>query len=106
VPHLEYAAPVWQGSNGCYKLDSIQRKGLAICSGGVATGSREALEVELGILPLALRREELSVRSVGKILAKEVRVNQSGEKECVGKRTKIATDLSPPLAWHRHRRKT
>jgi ribonuclease HI len=71
VPHLEYAAPVWQTAKGCSRLESIQRKGMVICADGMSTGSREALEVELGVLPLALRREELSVREVGKILAKE-----------------------------------
>jgi hypothetical protein len=36
----------------------------------MTTGSREALEVELGVMPLALRREELSIREIGKILSK------------------------------------
>jgi hypothetical protein len=61
VPHLEYAAPVCQAAGGCDRLNSIPRKGLAICAGGMTTGSREALEVELGVMPQALRREELSI---------------------------------------------
>jgi hypothetical protein len=69
VPHLEYAAAVWQTSTHTHKLESIQMKGLALCMGGLKTGRREAMEVTLGILPLALRRDELAVREIGKVMA-------------------------------------
>ena len=70
VPQLEYAASVWQ-SGKCEILDRVQRKGLALCLGVPATASLEALEVEAGVLPLDLRREELAVREFGKICAKQ-----------------------------------
>ena len=69
VPQLEYAAPVWQ-SGKCEVLDRVQRKGLAMCLGIPITASLEAVEVEAGVLPLDLRREELAVREFGKICAK------------------------------------
>ncbi|MEW8548699.1 MAG: reverse transcriptase family protein, partial [Candidatus Thiodiazotropha sp.] len=68
IPQLEYAAPVWQ-SGQCEALDRVQRRGLAMCLGVPATASLEALEVEAGVLPLDLRREELAVRELGKICA-------------------------------------
>jgi ribonuclease HI len=71
VSHLEYAAPVWQASGFCNKLESIQRKALVMCMGGLTTSGRESLEVELNVLPLQLRREELSLRELGKTLAKD-----------------------------------
>jgi hypothetical protein len=71
IPHLEYASPVWQNSIHCSKLDGLQRKGLAICISGLKTGGRAALEVELNIIPLELRREELAVREIGKVIATE-----------------------------------
>ncbi|MEW8546772.1 MAG: reverse transcriptase family protein, partial [Candidatus Thiodiazotropha sp.] len=70
VPQLEYASPVWQ-SGHCEALDKVQRRGLAICLGVPATASLEALEVEAGVLPLDLRREELAIREFGKIYAKQ-----------------------------------
>ena len=70
VPQLEYAASVWQ-SGKCEILDRVQRRGLAMCLGVPATASLEALEVEAGVLPLDLRREELAVREFGKIYAKQ-----------------------------------
>ena len=42
-----------------------------MCLGVPATASLEALEVEAGVLPLDLRREELAVREFGKIYAKQ-----------------------------------
>ena len=41
-----------------------------MCLGVPATASLEALQVEAGVLPLDLRREELAVREFGKICAK------------------------------------
>ena len=69
VPQLEYAASVWL-SGKCEILDRVQRRGLAMCLGVPATASLEALQVEAGVLPLDLRREELAVREFGKICAK------------------------------------
>ncbi|MCW4346280.1 MAG: ribonuclease H family protein [Candidatus Thiodiazotropha endolucinida] len=70
VPQLEYAAAVWQIGN-CTCLDKIQRKGLAICLGIPVTAGVEALEVEAGIKPLEVRREELAIRQAAKIMMKE-----------------------------------
>ena len=70
VPQLEYAASVWQ-SGKCELLDRVQRRDLAMCLGVPATASLEALQVEAGVLPLDLRREELAVREFGKICAKQ-----------------------------------
>ena len=53
VPQVEYAASV---------LHIIQGKGLAICLGVPATTSLKAIEVEAGVSPLDLRREELAGR--------------------------------------------
>ena len=70
LPHLEYGSTVWQIGN-CEQLDKIQRKCLALCLGTPATSGIEALEVEAGIMPLDLRREELAVRELVKIMAKD-----------------------------------
>ena len=70
VPQLEYAAPVWQIGN-CSPLEKIQRKGLAMCLGVPGTAGLEALEVEAGVKPLELRREELAIRQAAKIMSKE-----------------------------------
>ncbi|MEW8544656.1 MAG: reverse transcriptase domain-containing protein [Candidatus Thiodiazotropha sp.] len=70
LPQLEYASPVWQAGN-CGGLEKVQRRGLAACLGVPATAATEALEVEAGVLPLHLRREELAVRELGKIKAKK-----------------------------------
>ena len=42
-----------------------------MCLGVPATAGLEALEVEAGVLPLDLSREELAVRDFGKICAKQ-----------------------------------
>ena len=78
VPHLEYAASVWQIGE-CDKLEKIQRKGLALCLGCPNTASCEALEVQAGVLPLDLRREELAIRECTKIMAKS---NTEPIKQC------------------------
>ena len=90
VPHLEYAASVWQIAD-CGRLDKIQRKGLALslgCMSAVSLPStfappdhpREALDVQAGVLPLSLRREELAVRECTKIMAK---VDTDPIKKCL-----------------------
>ena len=70
APQLEYAATVWQVGN-CDPLEKIQRKGLAMCLEIYSTAGIEALEVESGIRPLEIRREELSIRQATKILMKD-----------------------------------
>ena len=42
-----------------------------MCLGTPATAGLEALEVEAGIMPLDLRRDELAVRELVKIMAKD-----------------------------------
>ena len=69
IPQLEYAASVWQIGN-CSGLEKVQRKGLALCLGIPGTAGLEALEVEAGVKPLELRREELAVRQAAKIMTK------------------------------------
>ena len=70
VPQLEYAAPVWQIGN-CGGLDRVQRKGLAMCLGIPGTAGIEALQVEAGVKPLEMRREELAIRQAAKIMMKD-----------------------------------
>ena len=70
LPHMEYGSTVWQIGN-CEQLDKIQRKCLSLCLETPATSGLEALEVESGIMPLDLRREELAVRKNTKILSKD-----------------------------------
>ena len=57
VPHIEYAAPVWQIDN-CSPLEKIQRKGLAMCLAVPGTAGLDALEDEARVKPLELRREK------------------------------------------------
>ena len=66
---LQYASCVWQNGNKEHldKLNAIQRKGLAVVLGLPSTASLEAMEVMAGVLPLDLRREETSIRELGKI---------------------------------------
>jgi hypothetical protein len=71
VPHLEYAAPVWQCSPHVQLLEKVQRKGLSVCLGGIGSDSCMALEIQSCVLPLDLRREEISVRECCKIMAKD-----------------------------------
>ncbi len=51
------------------KLNSVQRKGLAICLNSSGFVEPQVLEVMSGILPLHLRREEISIREVAKIIS-------------------------------------
>ena len=48
----------------CEQLEKIQRQCLALCLGTPArpTSGIEALEVEAGVMPLDLRRDELLVK--------------------------------------------
>ncbi|MEW8544970.1 MAG: reverse transcriptase domain-containing protein [Candidatus Thiodiazotropha sp.] len=68
-PILEYACPVWQIADA-KRLDEIQRKALSLCLDSCANSGREALEVELGVKPLQIRRQELAIREGAKILSK------------------------------------
>ena len=68
-PILEYACVVWQIADA-KPLDEVQRKSLCLCLDAYATSGREALEVELGIKPLHIRRQELSIREGSKIISK------------------------------------
>ena len=68
-PILEYACAVWQITDA-KPLDEVQRKSLCLCLETYATSGREALEVELGIKPLHIRRQELSIREGSKIISK------------------------------------
>ena len=71
IPQMEFAASVWQNSSSADTLNKIQRKGQALCLGVPATSTLYAVEVEAGVLPLELRREELSIREGGKIMSKD-----------------------------------
>ena len=51
-------------------LDEVQRKSLCLYLDAYETSGREALEVELGIIPLHIRRQELSIREVAKMIRK------------------------------------
>ena len=70
TPRLEAAAAVWQTGN-CESLEKVQRQGLSMYLGLPKNSGVEALEVAAGILPLSLRREELAIRELGKIMAKD-----------------------------------
>ena len=71
IPQMEFAASVWQNSSSADTLNKIQRKGLALCLGVPATSALNAVEVEAVLLPLELRREEVSIREGGKIMSKD-----------------------------------
>ena len=51
-------------------MEKIQRKGLAVCLGVPGKAGLEALEVEAGIKPLDIIREELAVRQAVPIMMK------------------------------------
>ena len=70
LPHLEYASSVWQIGN-CEQLNKVQRKCLILCLGIPSTAGLEALEVGAGVVPLDLRREDLAVREITMIMAKD-----------------------------------
>ena len=72
-PILEYACPVWQNADAKL-LEEVQRKALCLCLDLFATSGREALEVELGIKPSSIRRQELAIREGAKIISKSDQV--------------------------------
>ena len=94
LPILEYASPVWQCADSA-KLEEIQRKGLALCLGAIRTSGREALEVELNMQPLEVRRMELSVREAGRILSKDVDVPIKSSWENWGETENTEKYMSP-----------
>ena len=51
-------------------LDEVQRKATFLCLDSYATSGREALEIELGMKPLHIRRQELAIREGAKIISK------------------------------------
>ena len=71
IPKMEFAASVWQNSSSADTLNKIQRKGLALCLGVPATSALNAVKFEARVLPLELRREELSNREGGNIMSKD-----------------------------------
>jgi hypothetical protein len=97
LPQLEYAVPIWQIAN-CQPLDKIQRKGLAYCLGLHNTASKDAVEVLAGVLPLDLRREELSIRECGEIMAKDIRQNIAKSlKSCQDRYGKVREKFQFPF---------
>ena len=71
IPQMEFAASVWQNSSLADTLNKIQRKGIALCLSVPFTSALNAVEVEAGVQPLELRREELSIREGGNIMSKD-----------------------------------
>ena len=71
IPQMEFAASVWQNSSSADALNKIQRKSVALRLGVPATSALNAVEVEAGVLPLELKREDCplgkEVRSCQKI---------------------------------------
>ena len=54
----------------CEQLNKVQRKCKALFLGIPTTACLEALEVEAGVVPLDLRREDLAVGEITKIMTK------------------------------------
>ena len=69
-PIFEYACPVWQIAD-TKRLEEMQRKALSLCRDAYASSGREALEVELGVKPLQIRRQELAISEGPKIISKD-----------------------------------
>ena len=65
-----------QQVGSCDCLEKIQRKYLAMCLGVPGTAGLAAVEVEAGVRPLELRREELAIRQAARIMMK-------GDQECI-----------------------
>ena len=72
-PILEYACAVWQIADA-KPLDEVQRKSLCLCLDAFGISGREALEFELGIKPLHIRRQELSIREGSKLMSKSDKI--------------------------------
>ena len=71
-PIMEYGSCVWSAIADIAPLEKVQRKALALCLGLPLTAGREAMEVATATLPLDLRFEEIAIRDVAKIMAKDV----------------------------------
>jgi hypothetical protein len=73
---LQYASCVWQIGNkdNLDKLNIVQRKGLSIILGLPSTASLEAMEVMSGVIPLDFRREEITIRDIGKINSYSIKI--------------------------------
>ena len=71
ILQMAFAASVCQNSSSADTLNKIQRKDLALRLGVLATSALNAVEVEAVVLPLELRREELSIREGGKIMSRD-----------------------------------
>ena len=71
-PILEYGCLVWQtvSQSDLKKLETVQKKALALCLSLPSTAALDALEVAAGIPPLELRYCEIAIRDVAKIAAK------------------------------------
>ena len=73
---LQYASCVWQIGNkdNLDKLNIVQRKGLSIILGLPSTASLEPMEVISGVIPLDFRREEITIRDIGKINSYSIKI--------------------------------
>jgi hypothetical protein len=74
---LQYASCVWQIGNkdNLDKLNTVQRKGLSIILGLPSTASLEAMEVMSVVIPLDFRREEITIRDIGKINSYSIKIH-------------------------------
>ena len=77
--HLEYAASVWQ-TGECDRLARIQRKGLVLWLGCPSSVCLEAWEVQVGVLPLDMGKDELDIKECTNIMAK---ANTETIKQCL-----------------------
>ena len=66
---FDYGCPAFDSATArvTSRLSIIQNKALSICCGSVRSTSAASLEVETGIMPLALRRKYLSLKYATKI---------------------------------------
>lgn len=60
---LDYGCIVCESASktGLKKLDSIQYQALRVCCGAQKTNPVSALQVEMGEMPLEIRREQISL---------------------------------------------
>ena len=59
---LEYGCVYGSAANtSLKKIDNIQYQALSVCTGAIKTTPTAALQVEKGVMPLELRRVQLSV---------------------------------------------
>lgn len=66
---FDYSSAVYIDSVHAHKLDKIQNKALRIISGAMCSTPIRALEVETKVMPLAIRRIELTVRYLLKLIS-------------------------------------